>query len=127
VSWVKFVVTPKENGAVLSCTASSSTLPDPPVSTNTTLNVTHAPLVRLQLGASLRPQHIRQGDDVYFDCQVVANPAIQRITWYKEEMEVRHHKTAGVLVGGTNLVLQSVQRPDAGVYTCTATNAVATS
>nr|XP_053647238.1 uncharacterized protein LOC128698835 [Cherax quadricarinatus] len=127
VSWVGFIATPKENGAVLTCTAVSSTLSNPPVSTNTTLNVTHAPLVRLQLGSSLRPHHIRQGDDVYFDCQVVANPAVQRITWYKEETEVRHHKAAGVLVGGTNLVLQSVQRPDAGTYTCSATNVVGTS
>ncbi|XP_042212137.1 hemicentin-2-like isoform X2 [Homarus americanus] len=127
VSWVQFVASPREHGAVLTCTASSSTLPDPPVSTNATLNVTHAPLVRLELGASLRPDHIRQGDDVYFDCLIVANPPVQRIAWYKEDTEVKHHKTAGVLVGGTNLVLQSVQRPDAGTYTCNATNAVAAS
>ncbi|XP_063867353.1 hemicentin-2-like isoform X1 [Scylla paramamosain] len=127
VSWVRFIASPPDNGGVLTCTASSSTLPDPPVSTNTTLNVTHAPKVRLQLGSSLRPDHIRQGDDVYFDCLIVSNPPFQRIAWYKEETEVHHNKPAGVLVGGTNLVLQSVQRPDAGTYTCRATNAVGTS
>ncbi|KAK4288787.1 hypothetical protein Pmani_038207, partial [Petrolisthes manimaculis] len=40
VSWVRFVAAPKDNGAVLGCTASSNTLPDPPVNTNLTLNVT---------------------------------------------------------------------------------------
>ncbi|XP_071552927.1 LOW QUALITY PROTEIN: uncharacterized protein [Panulirus ornatus] len=84
ISWIRFKASPKENGARLTCTASSATLPDPPVSTNATLNVTHSPLARLQLGSSLRPEHIRQGDDVYFDCLVVANPPVLRIAWYKE-------------------------------------------
>ncbi|XP_047497730.1 synaptogenesis protein syg-2-like [Penaeus chinensis] len=127
VSWVRYVSNPRENGATLACTASSPTLPDPPVTTSTELNVTHAPLVRLKLGSSLLPDHIRQDADVYFDCLVVSNPPVQRIAWYKGEEEVVHNKGAGVIVGGTNLVLQSVQRPDAGRYTCRATNSVGTS
>lgn len=44
-----------------------------------------------------------------------------------QDTEVEHDKSGGVLVGGTNLVLQKVQRPDAGTYTCRATNHVGTS
>ncbi|XP_064098193.1 cell adhesion molecule 3-like, partial [Macrobrachium nipponense] len=126
VSWVRFVASPKINRATLTCTGSSHTLPDPPVSTSVTLNVTHAPEVSLKLGSSLKPDHIRQGDDVYFDCHTEANPPVQRIGWFKEENEVRHDKGAGIIVGGNNLVLQGVQRQDAGSYTCRATNSVAT-
>ncbi|XP_068229502.1 uncharacterized protein [Palaemon carinicauda] len=126
VSWVSFIVTSELNKATLTCTAASPTLPDPPVSANISLNVTHAPEVHLELGSSLILDHIIQGDDVYFDCHTVANPPVQNIAWYKEEKEVRHNKAAGVIVGGNNLVLQSVQRGDAGMYTCRATNSVAT-
>ncbi|XP_068230534.1 nephrin-like [Palaemon carinicauda] len=130
VSWVSFMVTPKINKATFTCIGSSPTLPDPPVSTNITLNVTHAPEVHLELGSSLNSDLIRQGDDVYFECQAEANPPVQKITWYKRETErenlVKHNKASGVIVGGNNLVLQGVQQRDAGLYTCRATNSVAT-
>lgn len=55
----------------------------PPLSPHSSSH-TDAPKVRLQLGSSLKPDHIRQGDDVYFDCLIVSNPAFTRISWYKE-------------------------------------------
>ena len=39
------------------------------------------PTAYLQLGNSLRPDNIKEGDDVYFECNVRAYPAITRVLW----------------------------------------------
>lgn len=34
------------------------------------------------MGTSLKPNDIKEGDDVYFDCEVKANPKVYRLVWY---------------------------------------------
>lgn len=41
-----------------------------------------SPLVSLSLGSTLNPHDIKEGDDVYFECNVRANPREHRISWY---------------------------------------------
>lgn len=43
--------------------------------------LTDAPQVTLQLGSTLNPNDIKEGDDVYFECHIKANPKEHRITW----------------------------------------------
>lgn len=43
--------------------------------------VTDPPIVALQLGSTLNPDDIKEGDDVYFECHVRANPQWRRLTW----------------------------------------------
>ena len=40
-----------------------------------------APSSSLSLGKSLNASNIKEGDDVYFECGVRANPAPYKITW----------------------------------------------
>ncbi|XP_008477391.1 serine/threonine-protein kinase NLK2-like [Diaphorina citri] len=40
------------------------------------------PMVTLRLGPKLKPNAIKEGDDVYFECKVRANPKEHKITWY---------------------------------------------
>ena len=39
------------------------------------------PKVQLELGSTLRAENIKEGDDVYFECKVRANPEHHKITW----------------------------------------------
>ena len=39
------------------------------------------PIVSLMLGSTLNPDDIKEGDDVYFECHVKANPAWRKLTW----------------------------------------------
>jgi hypothetical protein len=39
------------------------------------------PLVTLQLGNKLNPDTIKENDDVYFECNIRANPKEYKITW----------------------------------------------
>ena len=36
------------------------------------------------MGTSLNPKNIKEGDDVYFECNVRANPRAYRLTWFHE-------------------------------------------
>lgn len=45
---------------------------------------TDQPQVTLQLGSTLNPDDIKEGDDVYFECQIKANPKEHRITWWHD-------------------------------------------
>lgn len=49
---------------------------------NNTIFVSDPPVVSLSLGSTLNPHEIKEGDDVYFECSVRANPKEHRITWY---------------------------------------------
>ena len=51
---------------------------------------TDSPILNLTLGANLNPNNIRQGGDVYFECQHIANPPVQKITWYREASYIIH-------------------------------------
>lgn len=42
------------------------------------------PQVNLQLGSTLNPDDIKEGDDVYFECHIKANPKENRITWWHD-------------------------------------------
>lgn len=39
------------------------------------------PKVQLHLGSTLNAEMIKEGDDVYFECKVRANPEHHKITW----------------------------------------------
>jgi hypothetical protein len=40
------------------------------------------PRVVIHFGSSLNPTDIKEGDDVYFECQVSANPRAHRLLWF---------------------------------------------
>lgn len=39
------------------------------------------PRITLALGSNLNPDDIEEGDDVYFECKVHANPAAYKVVW----------------------------------------------
>lgn len=42
---------------------------------------TDPPVISLQLGSKLHAGDIKEGDDVYFECKIDANPKYRRLTW----------------------------------------------
>lgn len=39
------------------------------------------PKVSLEIGNTLNAQNIKEEDDVYFECKILANPVHHKITW----------------------------------------------
>lgn len=82
-----------------------------------------APVVSIKLGSSLKANDINEGDDVYFECDVEANPKSYKLLWFKDGKELHQNATAGIILpGGQSLVLQSVTKSSAGEYSCMAAN-----
>ena len=38
----------------------------------------------LSLGSNLEASDIKEGDDVYFECNMTANPSATKVTWKKD-------------------------------------------
>lgn len=88
------------------------------------LEVHYLPRVRLALGDKLASDDIREGHDVYFECQARGRPQVSELRWRHDGRELETNLTAGVIISNQSLVLQRVQRYQRGQYTCLATNSV---
>ena len=45
------------------------------------LYISDLPRVKLNLGSTLDPDNIKEGDDVYFECSINAKPRVYKIVW----------------------------------------------
>ncbi|XP_059053190.1 hemicentin-1-like [Achroia grisella] len=123
-SSLQFIPMPEDDGVQLKCQADNSALPDQSIEDSFKLDVVYPPVVSLSLGSTLNPHDIKEGDDVYFECSVRANPRENRISWYHNDKPVLHNVVLGVIVSTKSLVLQKVTRDHGGEYSCRATNAL---
>ncbi|XP_050438262.1 nephrin-like isoform X2 [Adelges cooleyi] len=86
------------------------------------LNVLHVPVVNLELGSNINASAIKEGVDVYFECNIKSNPWVYRVTWRHNGKPLNNNPAAGTIVSNQSLVLQSVTRDRAGIYTCVGSN-----
>ncbi|XP_068217398.1 nephrin-like isoform X2 [Palaemon carinicauda] len=113
--------TAPNDGSTLKCVAAS-------LQTNTTLedsvilSVYYIPMASATFGSSLDSANIKEGDDVYFECVIKANPRVTQVSWKLNDDLLVHDVSAGVIVSNQSLVLQKVTRSQAGKYTCHAQN-----
>ncbi|KAF2367489.1 Immunoglobulin-like domain [Trinorchestia longiramus] len=82
------------------------------------------PEVKAVLGRGLSAGNIKAGDDVFFECHAQARPRVSKLAWNHNGEEVHHNVSAGIIISNYTLVLQSLQRVQAGSYTCLAHNLV---
>lgn len=83
---------------------------------------TDVPQLVLRLGSKLRHFRIQEGNDVYMECDIRANPWVTEISWTFEGRELHTNVSAGLIISNQSLVLQRVQRTNRGHYTCSASN-----
>ncbi|XP_044599511.1 nephrin isoform X2 [Cotesia glomerata] len=86
------------------------------------LNVFFIPIIRLELGSKMNPDDIEEGDDVYFECKVRANPEAYKVVWKHNGVEIHNNAKKGVIVQHYSLALRKVNRFQAGNYKCVASN-----
>ncbi|CAK1553342.1 unnamed protein product [Leptosia nina] len=121
-SMVQLVPEAQDHESELTCRTENPRLAASTLEDTWKLDVFYVPVVSLKLGSNLSPSHIREGDDVYFECSARANPPPTKFTWYKQSREITHNSSAGVILSDQSLVLQSVQRSASGDYSCAAQN-----
>ncbi|KAH7951859.1 hypothetical protein HPB52_014330 [Rhipicephalus sanguineus] len=135
-----FVLRRQDLMAVLVCQASNSNLTSP-LTTSVTLDMNYndlipgsdifaefrlqvlfPPKLTLRLASSLRRSQLREGQDVYLECVVEANPPVSDVSWWFGDRELFTDSTGGVLVNNRSLVLQKVRLDARGPYSCSAAN-----
>ncbi|XP_047496757.1 nephrin-like isoform X2 [Penaeus chinensis] len=119
---LNILVERQHDGTTLRCTGINPALPHSPLTDTYKLTVHYAPVVGLRLGRALTPRLIKEGDDVYFECDVQANPPFHRVDWFHNGMTMEHNMSAGVIMSGLSLIIRDVTRQHAGSYTCEAAN-----
>ncbi|XP_066995324.2 neural cell adhesion molecule 2 [Anabrus simplex] len=122
LSILTFVPVIDDDGKYLTCRAENPSIPDSALEDKWRLDVHYMPVVSLKMGSSLNPDDIKEGDDVYFECNIRANPKAYKLAWFHNGREMHHNVTAGVILSDQSLVLQGVTRHSAGDYTCLAAN-----
>nr|XP_053630947.1 nephrin-like [Cherax quadricarinatus] len=120
-SRVRLTASRRHHGQRLTCTAVNPLFPASPVSDTILLNVTYPPVATMELGRGVAPV-VKEGEDVYFNCNVDANPPTYRISWYRLDKAIVHSPEAGVVLSGNSLALRGVTRHQAGPYVCSASN-----
>ncbi|XP_020708442.2 hemicentin-2-like isoform X2 [Athalia rosae] len=122
ISIVQWTPNADDEGKHLVCRAENPRLPEAGIEDRWKLEVHFTPIVTLRMGSSLNPEDIKEGDDVYFECNVRANPRSYRLAWFHEGDELHHNISGGVVLSDHSLVLQGITRDSGGKYTCLATN-----
>ncbi|KAL6432591.1 hypothetical protein ACFW04_006865 [Cataglyphis niger] len=122
-SVLSYVPTIEDDGKFLTCRAENPVVPNSALEDKWLLMVYYVPVVSIKLGPSLKANDINEGDDVYFECDVRANPKAYKLLWFKDNKELHQNATAGIILpGGQSLVLQKVTKASAGEYSCMAVN-----
>lgn len=49
------------------------------------------PLVTLELGTNLNDTGVKEGDDVYFECNIKSNPWVYKISWKHNVSSIKIH------------------------------------
>ncbi|XP_043219892.1 nephrin-like [Amphibalanus amphitrite] len=125
-STLPFTPTAADNGRFLRCRAENRLVRDGVLEDSRVLNVRFAPIVSLRLGPSLDPKNIREGQDVYFECDIKANPVIYSLSWLHNDRPIVPSLPSVeadiVSINGHSLVIRNLTRRSAGRYVCRAVN-----
>ncbi|XP_046820910.1 hemicentin-2-like isoform X1 [Vespa crabro] len=121
-SMLTFVPSIEDAGKFLSCKASVPDITDPEMEDGWKLDIYHEPVVTLELGSNLNSSAIREGIDVYFECNIKSNPWVYKVSWRHNGNPLYHNTATGTIISNQSLVLQSVTRSRAGIYTCIGSN-----
>ncbi|KAL3230368.1 hypothetical protein MRX96_023420 [Rhipicephalus microplus] len=122
-SLLGFVPRARDNGRQLRCVATNPRMPGhDQVADNWVLQVHYKPRVSLAWGNRVNRSSIMQGTDVYFECEVDANPRLIEVSWRFEGHELPT-RTSNFIVSNQSLALRGVQSSNSGHYSCVAANA----
>ncbi|XP_071454106.1 neural cell adhesion molecule 1-like [Hetaerina americana] len=123
VSELSFTPTTDDDGKHVTCRAENPNVTGAYLEDTWRIEVVYPPIVTLRLGSTLNADDIKEGDDVYFECHVQANPPWRRLSWIHDGTRLSHNMSARVIRSNQSLVLQRVTRASGGQYTCAAVNA----
>ncbi|XP_016840806.1 nephrin isoform X1 [Nasonia vitripennis] len=121
-SVLSFTASKEDEGKRLFCRVQNTIIRSSPIEDVWLLEIQYKPETKIRLGTSLDPNAIKEGSDVYFDCLIQARPPVYKVEWTHQGKTLNHNISRGVIISNQSLVLQGVDRKNAGNYTCVGYN-----
>ncbi|XP_018322471.1 hemicentin-1-like [Agrilus planipennis] len=121
-SVLTFTPTIDDDGKYLSCRGQQPLIQDSGIEDGWKLDIHYVPVVTLELGSNINSTNIREGEDVYFECNIKSNPWVYKVSWKHNGKLLYNNAAAGTIVSNQSLVLQAITRQRAGLYTCVGSN-----
>ncbi|XP_068231364.1 neural cell adhesion molecule 2-like [Palaemon carinicauda] len=125
VTTSRIVIEPRasQDGSLLRCIAENQET-DTLMEDVWSLVVHYAPTAVSTFGCEQDASDIKEGEDVCFECAVVANPSASHVSWRHNNDVLVHNVTSGIIISSKSLVLKNVTRSQAGSYSCHAHNVI---
>ncbi|GIY90850.1 uncharacterized protein CEXT_123301 [Caerostris extrusa] len=120
ISKLTLVPTSDDHGRVLSCRATNPVMNGHILEDHRVLNIHHIPALSVTVGTP--NVFILEGDVVYFDCNIIANPPATEVGWRFNNEPVYTNINAGIKIQNRSLLLHKITRKYAGNYSCVAAN-----
>ncbi|XP_076336891.1 nephrin-like isoform X1 [Tachypleus tridentatus] len=122
VSTVNFIPKIEDNGKNITCRAENLLLKESAILDTWELLVYYTPQVWIKFRSQRNENIVAEGDDVYFDCFVEANPPVVNVWWRFNGTTPSSDLKTGITVNNQSLVVRNVQRYHSGKYQCGAAN-----
>ncbi|XP_055952761.1 hemicentin-1-like [Argiope bruennichi] len=120
ISKLILVPTADDHGRVLSCRATNPIMNGHILEDHRVLNIHHIPVLTVTFGTA--NAFIVEGDVVYFDCNIVANPPVTEVGWRFNEEPMYTNINAGIKIQNRSLHIHKISRKSTGNYSCVAAN-----
>ncbi|XP_053206806.1 synaptogenesis protein syg-2-like isoform X2 [Panonychus citri] len=121
-SFLSFVPSIDDNGKRLTCTVWNPMFTDETLHDEMILNISYTPIVYLAMGVSSRNEKILAGSDIFFECNIQANPMAEKMGWYFNDKLLVSNSSANILIQNNSLLIKDVWKHHEGRYKCWAAN-----
>ncbi|XP_063387476.1 hemicentin-1-like [Cydia fagiglandana] len=115
-----------DDGATLACVATNVAMAPSRGSKAdlVKLNVTYSPIVEVSIAGDENGNRVVELDPLHLECEVKANPPVERFLWYFDDVEIQAGDIWGTNTSSPSLLVEEVSRHHAGRYACEAVNSV---